>query len=92
MFIRHQRSENSPFTKKTSSANVWYPVTIFYSDKEPLSKYSPVMLHLSTVTRILNENPDEVTSLRDGHLGKMDITLRPEVSIFERVDSSGKCP
>ena len=32
-------------------------MTIFYSDMEPLSKYSPVMLHLSPTTRILNENP-----------------------------------
>ena len=31
-------------------------MTIFYSDVEPLSKYSPVMLHLSPTTRILNEN------------------------------------
>ena len=29
----------------------------FYSDLEPLSKYSPVMLHLSPATRILNKNP-----------------------------------
>ena len=29
----------------------------FYSDVEPLSKYSPVMQHLSPITRILNENP-----------------------------------
>ena len=27
------------------------------SDLKPLSKYSPVMLHLSPATRILNENP-----------------------------------
>ena len=32
-------------------------MTILYSDVEPLSKYSPVMLHLSPATRILNENP-----------------------------------
>ena len=31
-------------------------MTIFYSDVEPLSKYSPVMSHLSPATRILNEN------------------------------------
>ena len=30
----------------------------FYSDVEPLSHYSPVMLHLSPATRILNENPE----------------------------------
>ena len=32
-------------------------MTTFYSDVEPFSKYSPVMLHLSPATRILNENP-----------------------------------
>jgi len=32
-------------------------MTIFYSDVEPLSKYSPVTLHLSSAARILNENP-----------------------------------
>ena len=32
-------------------------MTMFYSDVEPLSKYSPEMLHLSPATRILNENP-----------------------------------
>ena len=31
-------------------------LTDFYSDMEPLSKYSPVTLHLSPATRILNEN------------------------------------
>ena len=29
----------------------------FYSDVEPPSKYSAVMLHFSPITRILNENP-----------------------------------
>ena len=33
-------------------------MTIFYSDVEPCSEYSPVMLHLSPATRILNENTD----------------------------------
>ena len=54
VFIRHWRS---PFTTQNSLADVWWPTTIFYSDVEPLSKYSPVMLHLSPATRILNENP-----------------------------------
>ena len=31
-------------------------MTIFYSDMEPHSKYSPVTLHLSPATIILNEN------------------------------------
>ena len=29
----------------------------FFSDVEPLSEYSPVTLHLSPATRILNEKP-----------------------------------
>ena len=33
-------------------------MTIFYSDVEPTSQFSPVTLHLSPATRILNENPD----------------------------------
>ena len=37
-------------------------MTIFYSDEEPLSQYSPITLHLSPATRILNENPDSVCS------------------------------
>ena len=28
-----------------------------FTDVEPFSKYSPVTLHLSPATRILNENP-----------------------------------
>ena len=34
-------------------------MTILNSDVEPPSKYSPVTLHLSPATRILNDNPDE---------------------------------
>ena len=34
-----------------------FRVTIFYSDEEPLSKYSLVTFRLSPPTRILNENP-----------------------------------
>ena len=34
-------------------------MTILNSDVEPLSKYSPVTLHLSPATRILNDNSDE---------------------------------
>ena len=37
-------------------------MTIFHSAVEPLSKYSPVTLHLSPATRILNENPVFSTS------------------------------
>ena len=32
-------------------------MTIFYSDVEPESEYSPVTLHLSPATRSLNEKP-----------------------------------
>ena len=45
------------FTMQNSLTNVPYPMTIIYSDLEPLSKYSPVILHLFPATRILNENP-----------------------------------
>ena len=33
-------------------------MTIFYSDVEPLSQYSPATLYLSPATGILNENPE----------------------------------
>ena len=45
------------FTMQNSMANVQKPMTIFYSDTKPLLKYSPVRLHISAATRILNENP-----------------------------------
>ena len=54
--IRHSKLENSLFTRQISY--MWQLMTIFYSDVEPLSEYSPVILHLSPATRILNENPD----------------------------------
>ena len=57
VFIRHWRLENYLFTMRKSPANVQKATTIFHSDVEPFSKYSPVMLHLSPATRILNENP-----------------------------------
>ena len=56
--MRHRRSENSQFTTQNSLTNVWWLMTIFYLDVEPLSKYSTVTLHLvSPATRILNDNP-----------------------------------
>ena len=56
--MRHQRSENSHFTTQNSPTNVWWLMTIFYLDVQPLSKYSTLTLHLvSPATRILNENP-----------------------------------
>ena len=54
MFIRHLRSENSPFfTTQNSATNVWYCILwlFLYSDMEPLSKHSPIKLHLSPATR-----------------------------------------
>lgn len=46
-------------TTQNTQANDWQIMTNFYLDVEPLSNFSPVMLHLSpaTCTRILNENP-----------------------------------
>ena len=54
----HQASEIGEFsiTMQNSSTNVWQFITIFYSDVEPLLKYSPVTLYLSPSMRILNEN------------------------------------
>ena len=57
MLIWHGRLENSPFTMQDSLANVRLPLTSFHSDVDLVSKYSPVTLHLSPSTRILNENP-----------------------------------
>ena len=34
-------------------------MTVFYSDMEPLSRYSPVKLHLSLATRTFSENAVE---------------------------------
>ena len=42
-------------------------MTIFCSDMQPLSKYSPAMLHLSPVTRILSENPETVKHFPYSH-------------------------
>ena len=56
--IRHRRLENSPFTMQNSSTCVQQFMTIFYSDVEPLLKYSSVTLYLSPAMRILNENPE----------------------------------
>ena len=38
-------------------------MTSFYSDVEPLSKHSPIILHLSPPTGIFNENPELSTEL-----------------------------
>ena len=58
-FIGHQILENKPsFIMHNSLADVWSNkiMTIFNSDVEPLSKYSPEMLHLPPATGIFNEN------------------------------------
>lgn len=44
-------------TMQNTQANDQQIMTNFYLDVEPLSNYSPVTLHLSPATRILNENP-----------------------------------
>ena len=66
-FNRYRRLENSPFTMQNSPTNVRKPLTIFYSDVEPLSKYSPVTLHLSPATRILNENLMRINDVIHGN-------------------------
>ena len=43
----------------------------FYSDMEPLSKYSPVTIQLSPATRILSENPLMVSVLHKELEGKV---------------------
>ena len=57
VFFKHRRSENYLVTTLNSPASVRWPRAVFYSDVQPLSKYSPVTLHLSPATRILNESP-----------------------------------
>ena len=66
-------------------------MTVFYSDvEEPLSKYSPVMLHLSLATGIFNENPNHCcqtvirkslvpSGAHEGSLGRgvLEISLKP---------------
>ena len=42
-------------------------MTILYSDMEPLSKYSPVMLHLFPATRIFSESPQTVKHFPCSH-------------------------
>ena len=55
--IGDRRSENSLFTTQNSPANVRQPMSILYSDVEPLSQYSPIKLQLSPATRFLSEKP-----------------------------------
>ena len=55
VFIRHRRSENSPFTTQNFPTKVRKLMTIFYSDVELFSKYSPVTLYLTSTTRFLNK-------------------------------------
>ena len=63
VFIRDWRLDNSSIIQQNSLPNSQKPMTIFYSDVEPLSKYSPAMLHLSPATRIANHNENPATSL-----------------------------
>ena len=58
MFIRHQRSENSPSTTQNSLAkSCLFPerALLFYNN-------SPATLLCSHATTILNENPEEFTT------------------------------
>ena len=57
VFIRHRRI--LPLLRRILCkrfGSLW--LLFFYSNVEPLSKYSPVMLHFSPATTILNENPE----------------------------------
>ena len=60
VFIKHQRSENSPLNLLCRILRLTFGsfMAIFYSDVEPHSNYSLVTLDLSPATRILNENPE----------------------------------
>ena len=46
------------YAEFSAKRSVAYDYYFFYSNVEPLSKYSPVMLHLSPATKLLNENPE----------------------------------
>ena len=76
VFIRHWKLDNSPIILQNSLPNSQKPMTIFYSDVEPLSKYSPAMLHLSPATRIANHNENPATSLSTRMWGRRLIDRR----------------
>ena len=81
-FIRHRRLENPQFTMQNSLTNILYPMTI-YSELAPLSKYSPVMLHLfpaSSNGRALQCVQDPKFFL--GLLAKKLITITTAMIIF----------
>ena len=64
MFIRYQRSENSPSTTQNSTAK-------FHSFPERASLFHnnpPVTLHYSPATTILNEIPERKVYVRGGLL------------------------
>ena len=63
MFIRHQRSENSPATTQHSLAKF----CLFPERPLLFNNNSPVTLHYSPATTILNENPAKGSYL--GNLG-----------------------
>lgn len=48
----------------------------FYLDVKPFLKYSPVMLHVTPATRILNEDPENVHQV---------LTLEENSCILDRV-------
>ena len=57
VFIRHQGSENSPFTTQKVLANVQQPMKSFIQTWSLFSQYFLVTLHLFLAARILTENP-----------------------------------
>ena len=88
--LKHRRLENSPFTALNFTAIVRYPTTTMYSDVEPFSKYSPVTLHLSPATRILNESPGrmDINSPSDASKGRLKLFLGIPKKCFDSVCST----
>ena len=88
--LKHRRLENSPFTALNFTAIVWYPMTTMYSVVEPFSKYSPVTLHLSPATRILNKNPGrmDINSPSDASKGRPKLFLGIPKKCFDSVSST----
>ena len=78
------------FTALNFTAIVRYPMTTMYSDVEPFSKYSPVTLHLSPATRILNKNPGrmDINSPSDASKGRLKLFLGIPKKCFDSVCST----
>ena len=78
------------FTALNFTAIVRYPMTTMYSVVEPFSKYSPVTLHLSPATRILNKNPGRmnITSPSHASKGRLKLFLGIPKKCFDSVCST----